>query len=103
MSCVLFEMNSTGIRPRDSTTIDRLSNMLDRATMAFLVMTAEELQGVVRRPRSNVIHEAGLFQGRLGFHRAIILLEDGCDAFSNVDGLNYIVFRQEISTLLSMN
>ena len=26
-------------------------------------------------PRENVIHEAGLFQGRLGFPRAIVLLE----------------------------
>lgn len=26
--------------------------------------------------RPNVIHEIGLFQGRLGFSRAIVLLED---------------------------
>jgi hypothetical protein len=79
--------------PTGYTTIHRLTEMLDRARLAFLVMTAEdELQGAVRRPRSNVIHEAGLFQGRLGFNRAIILLEDGCDAFSNVEGLTCIVF-----------
>jgi predicted nucleotide-binding protein len=44
-------------------------------------------------PRKNVIHEAGLFQGRLGFNKAIILLEDGCERFSNIDGLTYIDFR----------
>ena len=42
--------------------------------------------------RENVIHEAGLFQGRLGFNRAIILLEDGCQKFSNIHGLGHIRF-----------
>ena len=35
----------------------------------------------------NVIHEVGLFQGRLGANKAIILLEDGCEEFSNIQGL----------------
>ena len=50
--------------------------------MAFLVMTAEDEQpdGTLRA-RDNVIHEAGLFQDRLGFKRAIILLEEGCEEF----------------------
>ena len=42
----------------------------------------------------NVIHEAGLFQGRLGFERAIILLEEGCEKFSNIHGLGQIQFSQ---------
>jgi predicted nucleotide-binding protein len=42
--------------------------------------------------RLNVIHEAGLFQGRLGFKKAIILLEDGCEEFSNIHGLGQIRF-----------
>jgi predicted nucleotide-binding protein len=41
----------------------------------------------------NVIHEAGLFQGRLGFRKAIILLEEGCDEFSNIAGLGQLRFR----------
>ena len=40
----------------------------------------------------NVIHEAGLFQGRLGFQRAIVLLEEGCEEFSNIQGLGQIRF-----------
>ena len=40
----------------------------------------------------NVVHEAGLFQGRLGFERAIILLEEGCKSFSNIEGLGQIRF-----------
>ena len=40
----------------------------------------------------NVVHEAGLFQGRLGFSRAIILLEESCEEFSNIHGLGQIRF-----------
>jgi predicted nucleotide-binding protein len=40
----------------------------------------------------NVVQEAGMFQGRLGFTRAIILLEDGCQEFSNIQGLGQIRF-----------
>jgi predicted nucleotide-binding protein len=50
--------------------------MLDAAAFAFLVMTAEDVRGDGKlQARLNVIHEAGLFQGRLGFRKAIILLD----------------------------
>jgi predicted nucleotide-binding protein len=74
-------------------TITRLLKMLDDAAIAFLIMTAEDEQPDGKlRARMNVIHEAGLFQGRLGFERAIILLEDGCEEFGNVHGLGQIRF-----------
>ncbi|MDE0323477.1 MAG: nucleotide-binding protein [Candidatus Poribacteria bacterium] len=74
-------------------TRERLAEMLDQACIAFLVMTAEDEQtdGTLHA-RENVIHEAGLFQGRLGFKKAIILLEDGCKEFSNIHGLGQIRF-----------
>lgn len=75
------------------TNIARLSQMLDAAAIAFLVMTAEDEQRDGKlNARMNVVHEAGLFQGRLGFQRAIILLEDGCEEFSNIHGLGQIRF-----------
>ena len=40
----------------------------------------------------NVVHEAGLFQGRLGFERAIVLLEEGCEEFSNIHSLGQLRF-----------
>jgi len=40
----------------------------------------------------NVVHAAGCFQGRLGFTRAIVLLEEGCAEFSNIQGLGQIRF-----------
>jgi predicted nucleotide-binding protein len=75
------------------TNIVRLSEMLDDAAIAFIVMTAEdERADGGTQPRMNVVHEAGLFQGRLGFTKAIILLEEDCKDFSNIDGLGQIRF-----------
>jgi predicted nucleotide-binding protein len=72
---------------------DILADMMNRSTFAILVMTAEdEFADGSFHPRENVIHEAGLFQGRLGFARAIILLEDGAQEFSNIHGLQRIRF-----------
>lgn len=75
------------------TNIARLSEMLSDAAIAFLVLTAEDEQidGTVRA-RENVIHEAGLFQGKLGFTKAILILEEGCEEFSNIHGLGQIRF-----------
>lgn len=75
------------------TNIARLSEMLDAAAIAFLVMTAEdEMADGAVQARMNVVHEAGLFQGRLGFTKAVVMLEDGCEQFSNIEGLGQIRF-----------
>jgi predicted nucleotide-binding protein len=73
------------------TNIARLSEMLDAAAIAFLVLTAEdERTDGTSQARMNVIHEVGLFQGRLGFTKAIVLLEEGCAEFTNIQGLGQI-------------
>ena len=71
----------------------RLTQMLDGAAIAFIVLTGEDEQidGSLRA-RQNVVHEVGFFQGRLGFTKAIVMVEEGCDYFSNVDGLGQIRF-----------
>ena len=67
--------------------------MKTEAGMAFLIMTAqnEHADGTLHAS-NNVIHEIGLFQGKLGFKKAIILLEEGCEEFSNIQGLGQIRF-----------
>jgi predicted nucleotide-binding protein len=75
------------------TTAARLSQMLDESAVALLIMTAEDEQSDGKHhARMNVVHEAGLFQGRLGFKKAIVLLESGCEEFSNIHGLGQIRF-----------
>lgn len=76
-------------------TQERLGEMLDNCGFAFLVLAGEDLHGDGSvHARENVIHEAGLFQGRLGWRKAIILLEEGCDEFSNIVGLGQIRFAR---------
>ena len=69
---------------------DILEDMLREST---LVMTGEDetIDDNVH-PRLNVVHEAGLFQGSLGFSRAIVLLEEGTQEFSNIHGIDQIRF-----------
>jgi len=87
----VVEFNSEPVAGQ--TTVARLSEMLDASTIAFLVLTGEdEHADSVKHARENVVHEVGLFQGRLGFTRAIVLLEDGCAEFSNISGLSQIRF-----------
>jgi predicted nucleotide-binding protein len=73
---------------------DVLHDMLSKSSFAILVMTGEDQtsDGVGLRARQNVVHEAGLFQGRLGFARAIVLLEGGVEEFSNIHGIDQIRF-----------
>lgn len=72
---------------------ERLLEMLNNASFAFLILTADdEHVDNTLHARENVIHEAGLFQGKLGFRRAIVLLEEGCTEFSNITGLGQIRF-----------
>jgi predicted nucleotide-binding protein len=72
---------------------DVLEGMLDDNAFALLVMTAEDkMKDGKMRARQNVIHEVGLFQGRLGFDRAIVLIEEGTEKFSNIEGIEQIRF-----------
>jgi predicted nucleotide-binding protein len=92
-------------------TKERLAEMLDQCGFALLVLTGEDIRRDRRqRPfgfdlwqlfssgtvhaRENVIHEVGLFQGRLGWRRAIPLLEAGCEEFSNIVGVGHIPFEK---------
>lgn len=79
--------------PASMTPAERLAQMLDNGSFAFIVMTAEDEQvDGTYRARENVVHEAGMTQARYGRKRAIILLEEGCQEFSNIVGDTQIRF-----------
>jgi predicted nucleotide-binding protein len=74
---------------------DILEEMVRESSFALLVLTGEDEQADGQlRARQNVVHETGLFQGRLGFSRAIMLLEEGTEDFSNVHGIQQIRFAK---------
>lgn len=74
---------------------DILDEMSTKANVAFLVLTPEDEMGDGKtQARPNVIHETGLFQGKLGFSRAIVLLEEGCEEFSNLAGIQQLRFSK---------
>jgi predicted nucleotide-binding protein len=74
---------------------DILDEMMAKSSFAILVMTAEdELADGKKQARPNVIHETGLFQGKLGFSRAIVLLEEGAEEFSNLFGVQQIRYNR---------
>lgn len=74
---------------------DIVKDMSETSDFALLVMTGEDEHKDGRlAPRLNVVHEAGIFQGVLGFERAIILLENGTSEFSNISGIQQIRFNK---------
>lgn len=71
-----------------------LENILNQVSFAVIVLTAEdETRDGTRRPRQNVVHEVGLFQGKLGFRKVVLLIEEGIEGFTNISGLQYISFN----------
>jgi hypothetical protein len=72
---------------------DILEGFLAHDSFAVIVFSkADEREDGSFVARQNVVHEAGLFQGKLGFPRVVILAEDGVQLFSNVDGVQYIKY-----------
>ena len=91
-----LNINHYEIGPRAGKSIkDVLEEMLDESSFALLVLTGEDMHvNGELHARENVIHELGLFQGRLGFTRAMPLLEEGVQEFSNILGINQLRFAK---------
>ena len=89
-----IEAYETGARA-GHTIRDILDEMAAKSSFAILVMTGEDKDedGTIKA-RPNVIHEIGLFQGRLGFGRAIVLLENETEEFSNLSGIQQLRFTK---------
>ncbi|HKB67939.1 MAG TPA: nucleotide-binding protein [Pyrinomonadaceae bacterium] len=71
-----------------------VESMLEQASFAVIVMTAEDATADGQmRARENVVHEAGLSQGKLGFNRVVILRQEGVEVPSNLAGLQCLSFN----------
>ena len=83
------------VSPAGKSINNRLEEMLKESCMGFIIMTGEDQQADdTLHARQNVVHEIGKCQDRFGSERTIILLEEGCKKFSNIDGILYIPFAK---------
>lgn len=90
-----FEVEAFETKPRAGYTIPEvIESMAQGNALALMVLTAEDEQfdGSVRA-RENVVHEVGYFQGRLGNKRAILIMEDGVNEFSNIHGIVHLPYK----------
>ena len=89
-----FNVTAYEIGPRAGMSVKEvLERMLTDSSFALLVFTGEDIHADGElHARENVIHEVGLFQGKLGFLKSIMLLEEGVKEFSNILGVNQIRF-----------
>lgn len=91
---IQVEAYETGSRT-GHTIRDVLEELMAKSSLAVLVHTPEdELADGTFNSRPNVIHETGLFQGRLGFSRAIVLLKVGAKEFSNLAGIQQVRYGE---------
>lgn len=92
-----YDIEAYEIGARAGHTIrDILGEMLDSSSFALLIFTGEDEDKEGRlHARENVIHELGLFQGKLGFSKSIVLLEEGTHEFSNIHGIHQIRFSHD--------
>jgi len=72
---------------------DVVAGLAARSTAAIVVLTqAFTLEGGGYLPRMNVVHEVGYFQAKLGWDRVIVLIEEGIEPPSNLQGTLHIRF-----------
>lgn len=75
-------------------TLYAIEGMLGQCDVAVVVMTGSDaMADGTMRARENVVHEVGLSQGKLGIANTFILLEDGCNEFTNIQGITQIRFK----------
>ena len=91
-----LEIIAYEIGPRAGLSIKEvLEDMLNESSFALLVLTGEDLDTEGQaHARENVIHELGLFQGKIGFTKAVAMLEKGVNEFSNILGINQLRFSK---------
>jgi len=92
LEVVTFESEPTG----GLHNIERLEQMLYRAGFAVIVATADDVAADGEmQARLNVIHEIGLFQGRLSFRKVALMRQEGTRQFSNLSGYQELRFNGE--------
>lgn len=83
------------------TIIEALEKLSQGCEFAVILLTGDDAtQDGGRRARQNVIHEAGYFQGLLGRQKVVLIVENNVEIPSNLAGLFYLKFENNISEVL---
>lgn len=80
--------------------IEKYEDNASLCSFAFAIVTPDDEislpAGNYHQARPNVIFELGWFVGRLGKHRVTILLKEGTQIHSDIDGVSRIQFRDNV-------
>jgi sugar/nucleoside kinase (ribokinase family) len=82
----VYELSS--LRLNGANVTESMREHVARCSFAVcLLSTRKTMVGKQAQTDQNIVYQAGLFQGRYGFGRVALLVEEGCDTFSNIAGL----------------
>ena len=85
---ILDELPNRGL-----TIVEKLEKASAFCNCAIVLLTKDdEIMDGGMRPRQNVIHEIGFFQGKYGRNKVILLCERGVELLSNISGIMRIEF-----------
>jgi predicted nucleotide-binding protein len=80
--------------------LEKFEDAASTCSMAFAIITPDDEvvnhETAYYQARPNVVFEAGWFVGRLGILRVCLLLKDGTNVQSDIDGISRIHFRENI-------
>ncbi len=72
---------------------DKMDELCRDCGLAVLILTEEDIRREGdRHAETNAIHTAGIFQGRLGYGRVVLLIEEGCEGLSHLQDLPQISY-----------
>lgn len=69
-----------------------VGDQLAACGFAVCILSAKDTVQGLRQPDQVVVHQVGILQGRYGFGKVAILVEEGCDLFTNLSGLIRLEF-----------
>ena len=80
--------------------LTKFEDVASFCSIAFALMTPDDQitngKRLFFQARPNVIFEAGWFVGRLGIPRVCLLLKEGTEVHSDIDGISRVVFRESV-------
>jgi sugar/nucleoside kinase (ribokinase family) len=80
-------------RTNSETLVTALSNSVEECGFAVCILAERTVDNATVRASQSVVQQAGIFQGRYGFGRVALLVQEGCEVLSNVAGIIRLDYR----------